>query len=866
MQVPLRVPGKPNNHDQNRIQFTSPNHIPKDAGFRVHKYTSSQFETKELKALVVSAEIQDRIKTLKRKRLRTSPPIPARPDEQLFQRRLLVSDSRLENGHELRIRTGLPSAARTTPPEEQFFDRGPARLADLDPDKKGDAFERIHPDGWGKILPKQWVEEDFSDADSKDTEETRSVYSQDNGEEDRHRWDPRDLRTRPKTQNQPIKLVDSVVAYHVPEEDVRIQQFKNGFNIDGEIVSRPDATARPPLAILADRPCSPRARQHALPHANSDSRETQRFRSFHNCRTTLRDLLTENEVKPPGDPWQLPGQTQQFYRYNVDGIIDADLVGELRQYAGAGHSQDIMPVIMAADDRNRAPSLSQLEQAQSPLIPLPLKIRHRETKDPRETVSEFTSASGTKSNQTQTEAVPSLPTDSFWNIDAPTYQSSNRGNEFKQPIRTGAADSQSGLRSMPLVETSRSSPSPRSSWSSVVLQSEAQDEEMPTGPHRGAEDPENKAPDRESRACLFEQHESVKTPAAEVGSQTITPVYYFGSRQSPELNAKLEDGGLLGLDVHLWDTRNHKPGAITSLNSQDHEDLDADRALKTEIEDLLDMYFQPSDLDQNETLNEPEHEPDQKKRQQCRSQNQNPVIVQHYSGCSIKDDYLPATIHSTGSGPRFGFDSNVRSDSGSKSTATITRSPRELHRIEELDDDYQTPSIQQRSHHIAGKGLERVRTGSISNSLDLSPTTPITLSPQRRRARDIDPGSNTTSRSRHRDRDLRVFDHTDLKNPAMACTGRPGIVNNRSKPSDAAVPNFPQPAKDSSTPFGPTSSSSSPSSPSSRSVIHASAVTPYRNRANGAKITSFPSVSEDRVARPIMVPVTFLNRDGRNWI
>lgn len=51
-------------------------------------------------------------------------------------------------------------------------------LAEHDPDKRNPIFDRIHPDRWNKILPKQWVEDEFSDDEAK-TIASQSVYSRD---------------------------------------------------------------------------------------------------------------------------------------------------------------------------------------------------------------------------------------------------------------------------------------------------------------------------------------------------------------------------------------------------------------------------------------------------------------------------------------------------------------------------------------------------------------------------------------------------------------------------------------------------------------------------------------------------------------
>ncbi|EXJ63999.1 hypothetical protein A1O7_00334 [Cladophialophora yegresii CBS 114405] len=56
-------------------------------------------------------------------------------------------------------------------------------FGELDPDKDRGDFSRAHQDGWDNVIPKQWVEDQFS-VTLSETNEERSVYSQDNGEEE----------------------------------------------------------------------------------------------------------------------------------------------------------------------------------------------------------------------------------------------------------------------------------------------------------------------------------------------------------------------------------------------------------------------------------------------------------------------------------------------------------------------------------------------------------------------------------------------------------------------------------------------------------------------------------------------------------
>ncbi|KAK4948135.1 hypothetical protein LTR10_013189 [Elasticomyces elasticus] len=114
-----------------------------------------------------------------RTRIEPCPPIPARPSERLYERSVLelVSDNAIPAGHN--GAAGSPACLPDVNPPRQVWVQPLQRLGDLDPDKRGEPFARIQPDGWLKVIPKQWVEDDFS-VDEVCTEDSRSVYSQDN--------------------------------------------------------------------------------------------------------------------------------------------------------------------------------------------------------------------------------------------------------------------------------------------------------------------------------------------------------------------------------------------------------------------------------------------------------------------------------------------------------------------------------------------------------------------------------------------------------------------------------------------------------------------------------------------------------------
>ncbi|KIW96156.1 uncharacterized protein Z519_03223 [Cladophialophora bantiana CBS 173.52] len=117
-----------------------------------------------------------------KKKLKISPPIPLRPESLCRQRSL---QSTHQHGSRDLFTDGYLSGPPPVPPSEWDAEtRRKQQLADLDPDKRGLAFVRIHPDGWSKVTPKQWVEDQFSNNSSDaGADDDRSVYSQSNGGE-----------------------------------------------------------------------------------------------------------------------------------------------------------------------------------------------------------------------------------------------------------------------------------------------------------------------------------------------------------------------------------------------------------------------------------------------------------------------------------------------------------------------------------------------------------------------------------------------------------------------------------------------------------------------------------------------------------
>ncbi|KIY00488.1 uncharacterized protein Z520_04173 [Fonsecaea multimorphosa CBS 102226] len=166
----------------------------------------------------------------RKKKLRISPPIPRRPPESLhFPKRLSRSDSQLVH-HELlrglskdqQQQSKSPTVLLPKPHDDDA--RSSLQLADLDPDKRGPAFARINPDGWSKIIPKQWMEDQFSDSDGPSdaggSDDGRSVYSQSNGEEEGTNRklvvDPFAIENGEEQQDHPVTLSPPTEAVERP--------------------------------------------------------------------------------------------------------------------------------------------------------------------------------------------------------------------------------------------------------------------------------------------------------------------------------------------------------------------------------------------------------------------------------------------------------------------------------------------------------------------------------------------------------------------------------------------------------------------------------------------------------------------------
>lgn len=79
-------------------------------------------------------------------------------------------------------------------------------LGEYDPDKRNEVFARIHPEGWNQIIPRQWVEDEFSD-DGVKTTASQSLYSRDDTEDNGFGQHP--LRTSIEGERQPARELTS---------------------------------------------------------------------------------------------------------------------------------------------------------------------------------------------------------------------------------------------------------------------------------------------------------------------------------------------------------------------------------------------------------------------------------------------------------------------------------------------------------------------------------------------------------------------------------------------------------------------------------------------------------------------------------
>ncbi|KAK5303741.1 hypothetical protein LTR99_005503 [Exophiala xenobiotica] len=106
------------------------------------------------------------------------PPIPPRPPGQLFHRSLLELTHAVAGRDDAAPSDVLHHRAS----RGRLSDSKPVRrLGELDLDKRGNAFSRIQPDGWLKVIPKTWVEDNFSE-DGVRSSGSRSSYSQEDQE------------------------------------------------------------------------------------------------------------------------------------------------------------------------------------------------------------------------------------------------------------------------------------------------------------------------------------------------------------------------------------------------------------------------------------------------------------------------------------------------------------------------------------------------------------------------------------------------------------------------------------------------------------------------------------------------------------
>ncbi|OAL26431.1 hypothetical protein AYO20_10099 [Fonsecaea nubica] len=118
-------------------------------------------------------------------KLGISPPVPLRPDSLHFPTASHADPYLSHHGSRSLRNDEQPLNARPVPPPNAQCEHHitPRSWTDLDRDKRCVAFARIDPDGWSKVIPKKWVEEQFSNSPS-DTgpDDDRSVYCESNGE------------------------------------------------------------------------------------------------------------------------------------------------------------------------------------------------------------------------------------------------------------------------------------------------------------------------------------------------------------------------------------------------------------------------------------------------------------------------------------------------------------------------------------------------------------------------------------------------------------------------------------------------------------------------------------------------------------
>ncbi|KAL2431782.1 hypothetical protein ABEF95_013822 [Exophiala dermatitidis] len=327
-------------------------------------------------------------------RLKVSPPIPIIPErpEPLLLDHPLLDFCETETGQ-----SHNDTSKKNIVDDTAEFEvaRSSPELADLDADKRGNEFERIHRGGWTRVLPKEWVEEEFSDDDSKDTELTRSVYSQDNGEEESRR-DVNDRAWPERRQRLLSKDSDSNVRSDAgPERLDGLEVLEKDSKPNGTILARHDGTRLEPLRKSARNPFRRKAVPIAAARADRGKGDSREVEGCERSTSVIRDIPTTEHDTQRGASQKYtlyqPVAGAAEYASNAVLTFAHHHIDDGDHWALSTQEHAEQTSTTSTQDQRGLEHSYRSQRLQEPLIPLPLRIkRHRETDNAEKRPSKHT--------------------------------------------------------------------------------------------------------------------------------------------------------------------------------------------------------------------------------------------------------------------------------------------------------------------------------------------------------------------------------------------------------------------------------------------------------------------------------------------
>ncbi|KAL2395325.1 hypothetical protein ABEF93_003845 [Exophiala dermatitidis] len=556
-------------------------------------------------------------------RLKVSPPIPIIPErpEPLLLDHPLLDFSETETGQSHNDTSKKNIVDDTA---ELEVARSSPELADLDADKRGNEFKRIHRGGWTRVLPKEWVEEEFSDDDSKDTELTRSVYSQDNGEEEGRR-DASHIRWQRQLSKDSDRNIRSDDAGPGRLNDLELLEKDSKPN--GTILARHDGTRLEPLRKSARNPFRRKAVPIAAARLDRGKGESPQINISERLTSVGRDIPTEHDTKggvcQKGTLYQ-PVAGAAEYASNTVLTFAHHHTDDGDHWALSTQEHAEQTSTTSTQDQRGHEHSYRSQRLQEPLIPLPLRIkRHRETENPEKRSSarneldvphlspshlQVTRAfAHTLSRDELAKALKGPPQPQV-HFDALRHEAKRKEPCYPQP------------KPPSLVRYTQSSESPQSSWASVLVPSDSEGGRCPdyssSNTRRNARTAteEDRNLDFEDtahrRAWSTEYHQNDNTEpvehAAVVSNNAKRVIKQLRNEQSRGHAGDIDRRAgcdQARLEPHRH-TRNpiHSHGAVASLTSEDHEGVSGsdniEHPLVTDIDDILDMYLPQTHLEQ----------------------------------------------------------------------------------------------------------------------------------------------------------------------------------------------------------------------------------------------------------------------------